>query len=148
MFCQKKVASGKLPPTHGLLNHLKRANYQTYIWKNAKNPVLNMPSPVGNGWKLDKDGLITQHLMNEPSALAATVEFTFCKCQKECRNKACSRRGSDLQCTDACPCLNVGCENCEDSNGSTTNDDNESDSDWTWTCWVWLNLTIVNLHCV
>ena len=24
-----------------------------------------MPSSIGNGWKLDKDGLITQHLMNE-----------------------------------------------------------------------------------
>ena len=69
MFCQKKVASEKLPPTHdALLNHLKRANYQTYIWKNATTPVLNMPSPIGNGWKLGHDGLITQHLMNEPSA--------------------------------------------------------------------------------
>ena len=44
---QKNVSSENLPPTHDvLLDHLKRANYQTYIWRNATTHVLNVPSPM------------------------------------------------------------------------------------------------------
>jgi hypothetical protein len=46
-----------LPPAAGCLRcHVKRANFQSYIWTHAhiRNPVL--PSPVGCGWRLVGDG--------------------------------------------------------------------------------------------
>ena len=36
LFYQKQATNEKLPPTQdSLIQHTKRANYQTYIWRNA-----------------------------------------------------------------------------------------------------------------
>ena len=44
-FTRKNKSAEKLPPAL----HLKRACYQTFIWKRACQPELNLPSPDGNG---------------------------------------------------------------------------------------------------
>ena len=49
MFCQ--ATNETLPPTQdSLIQHTKRAIYQTYIWRNALKAEPGLPSPTGNGW--------------------------------------------------------------------------------------------------
>jgi hypothetical protein len=48
-----------LPPCNtSLLLHCKRANYQTFIWKNAHVQNPSLPSPCGNGWTFDDSGTL------------------------------------------------------------------------------------------
>ena len=43
-----------LPPCQSsLYMHCLRANYQSYIWNNSHKPYVEVPSPVGCGWRLD-----------------------------------------------------------------------------------------------
>ena len=49
-----------LPPCKDSLTlHIKRANYQTFIWRRALEGFAEIPSPVGNGWeRAQNDNLI------------------------------------------------------------------------------------------
>lgn len=56
-FSKKGLSSEKLPPTTDALNmHLRRVNYQVYIWKSATEPIMNLSSPLDAGWTSDEDG--------------------------------------------------------------------------------------------
>ena len=45
------LSGEKLPPTlDALALHLKRANYQYYIWKHSCDLFLTLPSLIWNGW--------------------------------------------------------------------------------------------------
>ena len=47
LFCQKQLSGEELPPTSDALAcHVKRANYQCFIWKQACKVNLELPSPV------------------------------------------------------------------------------------------------------
>ena len=49
-FCQKNNKSEELPPTvDSLDHHIRQANYQIYVWKQAILSMLTLPSPDGNG---------------------------------------------------------------------------------------------------
>ena len=50
-------------------------DYQTFIWKLACVPVLNLPSPIGNGWQME-DGKICEDLILNSSVPHAIVELT------------------------------------------------------------------------
>ena len=127
-FCQKKLSGEKLPPTHdALILHLKRANYQCYIWKHATTPNMDIPSPVGDGWMNDAEGNLVQCLMEQPPAPEAIAEFTLCKCRKGCRRNACSCLKFSLLCTDACACSDFECENTVNENESDSYDDESDD---------------------
>ena len=56
VFCKSKnMQSHQLSPTRAALaNHLKRANYQTFLWKHALEPHMDQ-DPDGQGWQL-KEG--------------------------------------------------------------------------------------------
>ena len=55
-ICKKNASWDQLQPTlKVLIFHLRRVNYQTFIWNSACVPVLDLPSPIGNG--LQKKGL-------------------------------------------------------------------------------------------
>lgn len=46
-----------LPPCErSLLNHIKRANYQTMIWRRASQAHPQLPCPEDNGWKRSDSG--------------------------------------------------------------------------------------------
>ena len=54
---QNGVDISLLPPCRSSLKkHCQRVNYQAYIWKHAHIPQLELPSPIGCGWKLDQEG--------------------------------------------------------------------------------------------
>ena len=68
--------------------HVRRANYQTFIWKSRSVSVLNLPSPIGNGWKMENETFCEEHMLI--SSLADTnVELTRCKCKKSCKTNSC-----------------------------------------------------------
>ena len=54
LFAKKGLSSQRLPPSSDALHqHMQRVNYQSYIWKNAHVPTLNLPSPYNRGWKAE-----------------------------------------------------------------------------------------------
>ena len=54
---KKKNTARLNPDLDSLLQHVKRANYQLYIYANYHDPS-PPPSPFGNGWKKDSNGNI------------------------------------------------------------------------------------------
>ena len=103
LFTRHNKSAEKLPPTlDALILHLQRACYQCYIWKKACSPMLNLPSPVGNGWCLNNKVLEPEFMINA-SVPEGKIELISCKCKKGCKNNSCSCRKSQLICTDACP---------------------------------------------
>ena len=51
-----------LPPcSDTLTKHCQRANYQTFIWRNAHVQYPELPSPVGNGWIAGNSGKLEIH---------------------------------------------------------------------------------------
>ena len=47
-----------IPDKSSLLEHLKRSNLQTYIWKQCTEQNITMPVLAGNGWKEQKGKII------------------------------------------------------------------------------------------
>ena len=132
LFCQKNISSEKLPPTYdSLVQHARRDNYQTYIWVNASNAILNLPSPAGNGWE-NVDNKISPFFMTKESVPESVLELVTCKCRFGCVNNRCSCRKNGMECTDACSCHNfTECENDEyvEDDSSEGNSDSDSDDD-------------------
>ena len=60
MYEQQRVKSslGLLPDKSSSLEHLKRSNLQSYIWKQCLQKDIVYPTPENNGWQLTDDGLI------------------------------------------------------------------------------------------
>ena len=129
LFTKKGISGDKLPPTiDSLLQHLRRSNYQTYIWKNAIQSELELPSPCGNGWKMDEEtSMLTHEYMLKQPVPETMVELVRCKCKKSCSTNRCSCRKANLNCTDACLCNEDNdCSNVENSNDDYDEND-ESD---------------------
>ena len=77
-FAAKNFSEENLPLTHDvLILHLSRVAFQVYICMNAHKTLLDLPSPIGNGWIL-KDGKLEQHLMSQVPAPRKVAEFELC----------------------------------------------------------------------
>ena len=108
LFSKKQLVSDRLPPTEPeLTEHIKRANYQSYIWQNATKPLLELPSPEGNGWSRSEDGDLVPTKNVNPPAPEGFIELTTCKCQTGCKNKRCACEKNDILCCYACFCLEI-----------------------------------------
>ena len=118
LFAQKNYNPENLPPTEdALIQHIKGVSYQVFIWKNAIVPMINMPSPVGNGWKKQDRCLVPNYLMKDHST--ENIERT-CKCTTGCRTKTCRCRKNSLGCREACLCPENTCINSKQWTSSTT----------------------------
>ena len=127
MFCQKGKGNENLPPTSdSLQQHIKRGNYQAYVWKKALEATQNLPSPKGLGWKILVDALQPVLMTKEP-APRGLPEPTVCHCKKsKCRRADCACRTNSIQYTEACACL-AG-ESCQNpSNTRQITDDEDTD---------------------
>ena len=120
-FCKNKIPEPhQLPPTKDeLLQHVKRANYQSFVWKRALYANPDIPSPIGNGWSLKDDVLEVVWMENLP-APESVLELITCDCRRLKCNASCQCKILSLECTDICKC-HANCEN-------VTYDD-QSDSD-------------------
>ena len=124
------VKSGKydeelLPPNQNSLDqHIRRANFQCFIWRHATQATLNLPSFCSHGWKLDEEGNVVIDWMTIPAAPDCILEFVNCKCKKGCDSRRCSCVKASLKCSDLC-----ACEDCRNrSEEEQDSIDSESDS--------------------
>ncbi len=113
IFAKKGLSSDKLPPTYdAYINHIKRVNYQLYIWTHADQAMLNIPQPIGIGWQLEDGKLVPIHTTKE-SAPDTILEFIYCGESCKCKTQCCSCRKQGLICTDVCRCNSETCTNRE-----------------------------------
>ena len=76
------VPGDRLPPTlDALVFHLRRANYQAFIWKSACGAVLDLSSPIGNGWQIEDERFCGELTLNS-SVSDAIVKLTRCECKQ------------------------------------------------------------------
>lgn len=95
-----------LPPNEDSLNqHIRRANFQSYIWCHAVQPILNLLSVSNHGWKIEKDDVVVDRMTMRP-APDSLLETVHCRCTKGCENRKCSCVKSLLKCWDLCHCTN------------------------------------------
>lgn len=122
------LQSHQLPPTkEALENHLKRANYQSFIWKHALQTEVNQ-SPDGQGWQ-QKNGQLEIYWTNQALAPQAVMELICCRCKGSCQTRRCSCVSNGLPCTEACTCQD-NCLNCiskDDSEDDDSDDDTDGD---------------------
>ncbi|KAG1665862.1 hypothetical protein GQR58_019139 [Nymphon striatum] len=122
--------SEKLPPTKSsFIPHIRRSNYQSYIWKSCKLPEMSISSPVGHGWD-DKDTSIMPIMCLKSPAPQALLELVKCGCKGKCDKRQCSCVRNNIHCTPTCLCGD--CHNQDDAEKSA--DDgigDESSSDET-----------------
>ena len=113
MFCRDKTPDPKqLPPTRDeLLQHIKRSNYKSYIWKNILLTQLQMSAPQGHGWG-EIDGKLEIVWMAYPPAPHSIMELITCNCRRFICNEDCQCRILLMECTDICRCAG-NCTNIE-----------------------------------
>ena len=105
LFCQnRKQKKELLPPTSdSLLQHLKRVNYQTFVWRKALTAIQHLLQPESNGWVREDSSLKPVYITKEP-APSSLLELTTCTCQSGCQSN-CSCHNTGLSCSDACYCM-------------------------------------------
>ncbi|KAL9976836.1 hypothetical protein ACROYT_G014171 [Oculina patagonica] len=130
MFCKgKNVQSHQHPPTSAALRyHLKRANYQVFLWKKALQPRIEQ-EPVSHGWKL-KEGCLEIVWTDLAPSPQAVMEIVCCGCRAIRQMRRCSCVGKGFPFTEACTCS----ENCMNSaTDFKDGDDDVNDDDEHWT---------------
>ena len=131
-FCAsaKKVPEPQhLPPTKDeLLQHCKRVSYVTAVVKRALEANIDIPSPDGYGWRIDRDAGMEIQWMTQKPAPDSIVELVSCNCKKsKCSNQSCVCVAYGLNCTDICNCSNCDNEAVEEE---YIDDENDSDSEF------------------
>lgn len=77
LFCQKGKKSESLPPTSdSWKQHLRRANYQSFVWKQCLAPMMNLAKPEESGWVKDEDGFLQLLYRELPAAPESVAELT------------------------------------------------------------------------
>lgn len=122
LFKKGQYAEEHLPPTRDvLLNHLRRSNYQAFIWKHFFTNNLHMPSFENHGWLIEDEILVVEWITDE-IAPDNILNFISCKCNTGCANRRCSCVKDGLKCTDLC-----NCKDC--SNNKPTRDEEIEDKE-------------------
>lgn len=116
-----------LPPTNdALLQHVKRAKYQTKIWRSALKSKMACPGPDANGWCVEDDK-ISIHWLTKDYAPKSILKTTKCGCKaKGCNSGQCACFKTGLRCTVLCSCK--GCTNANPADSSTL-DNSDEDSE-------------------
>lgn len=90
------------PPTEDAFHqHVKRGHYQVTIWCCSHEPRPTLATPVGNGWKLGKDGLMEPVLFVKDPGPIKVRDLTHLYCTDQTCHGApgCHCCASGLQCT-------------------------------------------------
>ena len=128
LFCQNRTQKNELlPPTSdGLLQHLKRVNYQTFVWRKALTAIQHLPQPESNGW-VREDSLLKPLYMTKEPAPSSLLELTTCTCQSGCQSN-CSCNNTGLSCSEACYCM-ASSDMCRNPHGVLLDFVSDSDSE-------------------
>ena len=112
LFCKKNIPElHKLAPTKDEhYQHVRRANYQSYIWKRALRISTEEASPDGNGWCMSTDGCLEVVWSDTAPAPESVIELVSCKCRRLKFLESCQCRTLSVECTDMCRC-SANCSN-------------------------------------
>ena len=128
VFCKNQASEENLPPTQSaLLQHSKRACYQTAIHKRSQQKNIEAPSSVGYGWELRSDLQLVLKWHAEVVKPADLGTVVSCSCKSNCETNRCSCRKSSLMCTQLCKCKQ--CTNNEPFAQPEDKDDESDDDD-------------------
>lgn len=126
LFCTSAPIEKSLPPNKdALTQHLKRANYQSFIWRQCLKPIMVLNPPQDHGWIME-DSLNVKWLTG-PAAPPDVIKLKNCACKGGCDGARCSCFRSGLSCTELCTC--VQCRNSTTGTDSDLDGDFDSDSD-------------------
>lgn len=135
LFCAKRgeIESHQLPPCRDCLaKHSQRANYQAATWKRCLLQNPQVPSPVGRGWKIEREEgveqLVVDWMAGKP-APEAILELLSCNCTKYCSSARCVCVANGMKCTDMCRLHNCENQPSAEEEESTLEDAQEFDSD-------------------
>lgn len=128
MFCKgNNLQSYHLPPTQSsLVYHIKRANYQAYLWKHALENTITVPTPDGQGWQV-KNKQIEIVWTDLPPAPDGVMQILSCGCKGACQTRRCSCVKNGLPCTEACECGDSCVNSATQELGDDDDEDKESD---------------------
>ena len=105
LFCKKNKSLENLPPTQdALLQHARRAVFQTNIWTSSLQNIQDIPTPEDWGWRKQENSW-KPIWMTLPEAASACNELIRCGCKstRGCSTRCkCAKAG--LSCTDLCSC--------------------------------------------
>ncbi|XP_065649422.1 uncharacterized protein LOC136078186 [Hydra vulgaris] len=128
LFKMGKSTEEILPPNYdSFILHIKRANYDAYIRKNALKGILNVSSPDGYGWSLNGDqvNLVWTTIPPAPDSL---LEFVHCSCKLNCVTNRCSYKQNGITCIDLCAC-GEACENTSFDERLYDDDDDDDETE-------------------
>lgn len=103
-FYQHNRSIKHIPPTCDvLLNHLKRAILQCFVWRNCLQRDAEQPNPGERGWKKVGDQFEPLWSTSSDISMEKLQELIACKCTQRCISK-CRCVKSTLRCTMLCRC--------------------------------------------
>ena len=131
LFCSKGLENDKLPPCKdSLMMHIKRANYQCALWKQATEKYPCIPSPTENGWVKESNGL-KPVFMTQEAVPKHLVELTVCHCKtSKCAMKKCRCVKNNLKCTSSCSCRKSVCQNVDQDSSDESEESGTDESDY------------------
>lgn len=107
MFSQRSKSMESIPPTQSaLLEHSKRAAYQTGIWATCDISLQHAPSPENWGWTMKRESQSWNPVWTTmPMASKACSEVLKCGSQSEkgCGGR-CACKKQQWKCTHLCTC--------------------------------------------
>ncbi|KAJ8942511.1 hypothetical protein NQ314_010064, partial [Rhamnusium bicolor] len=110
----------KLPPTEYRIQHCLRAHYQTIIWLNAFNPVINPPNVLEYGWQLINGKLVPlfQTVPPFPQDLAI-LTYTAADVKKIVNISGVAVKKNKIPCIGSCRCM--GQKSCSNVSSNENN---------------------------
>ena len=125
----KKSNQEALPPTkNALYHHIKRAHYQSHIWKRAHIPISIVPEATEFGWEMIDDQTLKPILMANEGITNDELKIISCNCKSDCKTNRCICRKKNLSCSLYCgkSCIkgNVIC--CMNAPESISDDDDDA----------------------
>ena len=121
------------PTTAAFREHVRRAHFQTAIWRHALEPDAPPIRPQEYGWSLDhrtRSLVPTTVPQDTPSAPANVLQLIKCGCSSEmpCSTTRCGCRLAQLSCSVFCKCIqHYTCYN--DKTAIEQNDSSDDDAD-------------------
>ena len=105
LFTKKICTLENIPPSEdALMQHLKRAMLQAFIWVSSLLRQLPEIDFSECGWVFDENGVHPLWKTLEEAAKACTV-LRKCGCKKRCNPKTCScKKNHHVKCTQLCAC--------------------------------------------
>ena len=121
----KKNKPDALPPTSDALYlHIKRAHYQSLIWKKADCPRPIIPDPTNYGWETTDTGL-KPILMTKEGIPMDALKIQACTCQTNCETNRCGCKKKNIPCSINCSCTINDIVCCRNSPESIDSEDED-----------------------